>query len=93
MRRLVYRFHAVQKMALRAIATAEVEEVIRRGEVIREYPEDRPYPSRLILGRPGGRVLHVVAAASTDADEEIIITVYEPDPRQWDSKFRVRRSP
>ncbi len=88
--RLVYRVHAVERMFERRITGADVEEVLLSGEVIAVYPDDTPYPSRLMLGFVRGRPLHVAFADNTAAAERIIITVYEPDPRQWDSAFRRR---
>jgi hypothetical protein len=63
------------------------------GDVIEDYPNDYPYPSRLVLGFCGARPLHVVAADNPGAPETIVITVYEPDPAQWDVTFRVRLGP
>jgi hypothetical protein len=73
-----------------AIAETDVEHVLSSGEEIRAYPEDKPYPSRLVLGWIGNRPLHVVAADDSSAEETIIITVYEPDPSQWETDFRRR---
>jgi hypothetical protein len=50
-----------------------------------EYPDDTPYPSRLIVGCYKGRVIHVVAADNFDDEEIIVITVYEPDTSEWDT--------
>ena len=47
--------------------------------VIKEYPDDTPYPSRLILGYDNNRPIHVVSAYDQNDDMEYIITVYEPD--------------
>ena len=58
--------------------------------MIEEYPDDTPYPSRLILGCYKGRLIHVVAANNCLDEEIIIITVYEPDPTEWDMKCRKR---
>ena len=91
MRRLVFRVHALQRMFERAISEDDVRHVLATGEVIREYPEDRPYPSRLILGWRELRPLHIVAADSTDEDAAIIITVYEPSPELWETDFKRRR--
>ena len=44
------------------IGKEEVAAVLRTGEVIMEYPEDKPFQSRLMLGVAEGRPLHVVAA-------------------------------
>jgi len=90
---LIFRVHAVQRMFQRGISEEEVRPIVDAGEVIEAYPEDRPDPGRLILGYAGDRPLHVIAADSAEAQETVIITVYEPDPARWDPSFRQRRSP
>lgn len=75
----------------RGINVAEVRYVVQAGEVIESYPEDSPYPSRLLLGWCGSRPLHVVIADNADAGELIVITAYEPDPALWDQNFRRRK--
>lgn len=91
--RLVYRVHAIQRMFERRINAEGIKHVLAAGEVIEEYPDDRPYPSRLVLGTVGNRPLHVVAADNVPGSETIIITVYEPDLRQWEAGFRRRKRP
>lgn len=90
--KITYRLHAVQRMFERMISTEEVRCVLEIGEVIEEYPDDTPYPSRLILGCYKGRLIHVVAADNLIDEEIIIITVYEPDPSEWDPDCRKRIS-
>ena len=89
---LVFRAHAVQRMAQRRISVADVRHILSTGQVIEDYPNDIPYPSQLILGWIGSRPLHIVAADNASAQETIIITVYEPDPQKWSPDFR-RRAP
>ena len=90
--RLVFRVHAIQRMALRDISEAEVRAVLTTGEAIEEYPDDTPFPSRLVLGWVGSRPLHVVAADNPEEEEDtIVITVYESEPDQWEVGFRRRR--
>ena len=91
MSRLIFRVHAVQKMFERGISRDDVTAVILHGEVIREYPDDQPYPSRLILGWRDIRPLHVVAADNVHDDETIIITAYEPDPALWEADFKTKK--
>lgn len=88
---LVFRVHATQKMFERKISSEEVRAVIDSGEVIREYPDDKPYPSRLILGWSDKRPLHDVAADNDEAQETIIITAYEPDPALWEPDFKRKK--
>ena len=54
--------HALRQMLARSITVAEVRQVVTGGEAIIEYPDDQPYPSRLMLGFPQGRPVHVVVA-------------------------------
>ena len=91
--RLIYRLHAIRRMFERRISAKHVEHVVASGEVIEEYPDDQPYPSRLILGFVDDRPLHVVGAENAAAGEMIIITVYEPDLERWDAGFRRRKRP
>lgn len=89
--RLVFRVHAIQRMFQRQITMLDIEHVIETGHVIKEYPDDTPYPSRLMLGRVGQRPIHVVVAENSDAGELIIITVYEPDSDLWDVSLRRKK--
>lgn len=90
---LVFRVHAVQRMAQRGISIADVRKVLNSGEVIEDYPQDTPYPSRLVLGFIEERPIHVVAADNSESAETIVITAYEPDHSQWNSSFRLRKNP
>ena len=86
---LLYRIHAVRRMAERGIREEDVARVIAEGKEIEGYPDDHPYPSRLLLGWVEGRPIHVVAALAERAI--IVITVYEPDPAQWEAGFERRK--
>ena len=89
--RLVFRLHAIQRMFARQISVEDVRSILSGGETIREYPDDRPYPSRLVLGWIGTRPIHVAAANAVDSGETIVITVYEPDPAIWEADYKRKR--
>ncbi len=89
--KVIYRVHAVRRMFERRITEADVAKVLSEGEEIVAYPDDVPYPSRLLLGWRGDRPLHVVAAYNAQDDEQIVITVYEPDVTLWEDGFRRKR--
>lgn len=89
--RLIFRVHAIQRMFQRRISVDDVRQVLATGEVVEDYPNDTPYPSRLLLGWCGSRPIHVVAAENVAAQETIVITVYEPDLTQWEPGFKRRR--
>ena len=86
---LIFRVHAIQRMAQRGISVEDVRCVLDTGEVIEDYPGDYPYPSALVLGWARGCAMHVVAA--TSPSERIVITVYEPDPARWEPDFKRRK--
>jgi hypothetical protein len=92
LRRVLFRVHAIQRMYQRGISEAEVRHVLTTGETIEDYPDDTPYPSRLTLGWYGSRPLHVVVADNLEDEENIIITVYEPDPEEWEPGFKRRKT-
>ena len=76
-----WRQHAIERGIQRGISDDEVVEVILRGEIIEEYPEDKYGPSCLVFGRTiGGRPLHVQCTLPPSV---WIITLYEPDPGEW----------
>jgi len=78
-------------MFRRKILVADILATIETGEVIETYPEDTPYPSELILGSVGNKPLHVVVAADKKNNRGIVVTIYHPDPLQWEPGFRKRR--
>jgi hypothetical protein len=88
--RLVFRVHAVQRMFERQVNVDDVQNVLKSGEVIEDYPDDLPYPSYLMLGSCQSRPLHIVAADNSDAGETIIITVYEPNLTNWEAGYKRR---
>lgn len=92
MPKIVFRVHAIQKMFERNIGHVDVKAVIEQGEVIRDYPDDKPYPSRLMLGWRGERPIHIVVANDPSNDEIIIITAYEPDPAIWEADFKRKKA-
>ena len=89
---LVFRIHAIKRMFQRRISKEDVQEVLETGETIETYPDDEPYPSRLLLGWRHMRPLHVVAAENVEFGETIVSTAYESDREEWEQDFKKRRA-
>jgi hypothetical protein len=83
--------YAIRRMFERGIKKDGVVKTVLTGEVIVEYPEDRPYPSFLMLGWVGDEPLHVLVAIESESRLCIVVTVYSPDPDLWEDGFRKRR--
>jgi hypothetical protein len=54
------------------------------GEIIEEYPEDKPYPSCLVLSLTSkGYPVHSVWGYNLANGWAVLVTVYRPDPKRW----------
>ena len=60
--KIIFRTHTIKRMFQRSVDEKDVRSVLKTGEIIEVYPDDTPYPSRLILGWLEKRPLHVVSA-------------------------------
>ena len=90
--RVVFSGHAIQRMFQRGIGRDAVLAVIAQGEIVAVYAEDKPYPSRLLLGFVGAQPLHVVVALDESMSACIVVTAYEPAAEQWGADFRTRKT-
>lgn len=84
--------HVVQKLAERGISQQAVRETLLHGERIRDYADDRPFPSALFLGNVSGTPLHVVAACDETQQRAFIITAYEPSLNIFESDYKTKRN-
>jgi hypothetical protein len=83
-RQYLFTEHASERAAQRAISSAEIEAAVENGEVIEDYPGDKYGPSCLVYGKlESGRELHL--QISYPSLPLKIITVYEPDPDEWEN--------
>ena len=82
--------HAFLRAVERNISAEDIIQAGAMAEVIEEYPDDKYLPSCLLLGfTQKQRPLHM-QVCHTDTNMVKIITLYEPDPRQW-QEYRKRR--
>ncbi len=85
-------FTHTEKVRLREIEAEEIEEAICNGTIIEPYPDDPRGVSCLILGfATRDRPLHVIFGR-LEEDEILIITAYEPDPKEWEADWKTRKN-
>lgn len=89
-RKIMIGEHSFRRMFEREILPDDVLDVVRNGEIIKEYPEDKPYPSFLILKFVNYRPIHVVIAKNAVNYLCFVVTVYEPDPETWSKDFKTK---
>jgi hypothetical protein len=90
---ILFSGHAIKRMFQRRISKEQVTSILQDGEIIYDYPDDEPYPSKLILGFIDKIPIHVVVAEIVDSNTAIVITAYVPDLSLWEEDYRCRRKP
>ena len=88
--KILFSDHIISQMFRRNISLEEVKFILNTGEVIREYKDDKPYPSFLILGFIDYRPLHLLVAKDADTGNCIMVTAYEPDKKLWSLDFKTK---
>lgn len=82
--------HAKERLEERGIKVDDITHCIDTGEIIRQYEDDKPLPSCLILGETeDNKYIHMVLGR--DDDFIYLITAYYPDPAQWESDLKTRK--
>lgn len=61
-------------------------------ELIETYPADKYLPSYLVRGEAFGSVFHAQVATDVEGDNVRVVTMYAPNPEEWDNNGRVRRN-
>jgi hypothetical protein len=85
--------HADEEAEADGLTFDEIYFSVLYGEIIENYPTDKPFPSCLIFGRTfSGVPVHSVWAYNRESKWAVLITVYRPDPKRW-SNWRERRKP
>ncbi len=84
--------HADEEMVADQLTLDEVLRTTQAGEIIEDYPTDRPLSSCLILGRDrSGKPIHCVWAYNEVSRLAVLVTVYRVDPQRWvDGRVRVK---
>lgn len=83
--------HADEEAQADHLSFDEIFMSVFQGEIIEDYPDDKPYPSCLVYGETFNKVpVHSVWAYNQDNRWAVLITVYRPDPRHW-INWRTRR--
>lgn len=82
--------HARQRLIERGITVNDIVRCIDTGEIIKQYEDDKPFPSCLILGMAvNNSYIHVVV--SCDSEWIYLITAYYPDSNIWEADFKTRK--
>jgi hypothetical protein len=89
--RILITDHADEETENDRLTYEEIFFSVMQGEIIEEYPGDKPYPSCLVLGLTfRNEPVHTVWGYNKETGWGVLITVYRPDPNKW-INWRKRR--
>lgn len=84
--------HATITRLERGIMITKLEQALVKGEIIERYPDDKPYPSCLVLAwLTSGDPLHVVCSKGNVEPALRIVTLYEPEDALWENDYKTRK--
>lgn len=83
--------HAFERMFERGLSPAVIEQCLLTAEPIKDYPDDRPFPSVLLLAFHRQTPVHLVVARDALTEDRVVVTVYVPDAKRWGEDFKTRR--
>ncbi len=90
--RILWTYHVNMRLGQRFIARETIIRAIDTYEIVESYPEDKYFPSYLVLGREGADAFHVLFGADVVGQNVRIITAYFPSLDEWETGFKSRRS-
>ncbi len=82
--------HAKTRLFERGISVEDIVNAINTGEIIKQYEDDKPLPSCLIIGSSvNNDYIHIVV--SNDESYIYLITAYYPDIEEWNNDLKTRK--
>lgn len=83
--------HALHRIVERNISKQEIIEAGESANEIEDYPNDKYFPSCLLLGfTDNARPLHL-HLSRVDNESVRLITLYEPNENEWTGGYTKRR--
>ena len=91
--RIFWTYHVNMRLGHRFIARETIIQAAGSYEIVEAYPEDKYFPSYLLLGRVGDDVFHVLFGVDVEDQNVRVITAYYPSPEEWELDLKTRRRP
>ncbi len=75
----------------RFIAREAIVAAAENYEIVEAYPQDKYFPSYLVLGRASDRMFHVLFGIDVEGRNVRIVTAYYPSIEEWETDLKTRR--
>lgn len=91
-RSVYWTYHVNMRLAGRYISRDDIVEAVESYEIIEAYPSDKYLPSYLVCAASAGLAFHVLFAVDVESDNVRVVTAYRPNPNDWETDLKTRRS-
>ena len=89
--RILWTYPVNMRPGQRFIARETIIVAAGSYEVVEAYPEDKYFPSYLLLGRLNEEAFHALFGADVNGQNVRVITAYYPSPEEWEEDLKTRR--
>jgi hypothetical protein len=90
-RRILWTYHVNMRLGQRPITRRMILDAADSYEMVEAYPDDKYFPSYLLLGRTGDDTFHVLFGADVPERTVRVVTAYVPRPEEWEPDLKTRR--
>jgi hypothetical protein len=90
--RVHWTYHVTMRLQQRGLTSGMIRNAMATLEILEAYPQDKYLPSYLVRGRSEDCVFHAQIATDVEGENIRIVTMYTPDPNEWDKGLRLRRN-
>jgi hypothetical protein len=89
--RILWTYHVNMRLGQRFIARETIIAAAESYEIVEAYPEDKYFPSYLLLGRQGEETFHALFGTDVDGQNVRVVTTYYPSLEVWEEDLKTRR--
>ncbi len=89
---VLWTYHVNMRLGQRFILRETIINAAESYEIVEAYPEDKYFPSYLLLGRVGEEVFHALFGADVEGHNVRVVTAYYPNPEEWEADRKTRRT-
>ena len=90
--RILWTYHVNMRLGQRFITRETIIAAVESYEIVEAYPDDKYFPSYLLLGRRGEEAFHALFGTDVDGQNVRVVTAYYPSSDEWEADLKTRRS-
>jgi hypothetical protein len=89
--RILWTYHVNMRLGQRFIARETIIAAAESYEMVEAYPEDKYFPSYLLLGKLNEEAFHALFGTDVGGQNVRVVTAYYPSPGEWEEDLKTRR--